>query len=135
MIIQLDRARQEHVLECIRLPLGSTAEPNGESVFSWMHGMAVVCSACRKVVGCIGVRSKNTHWLDPQILDASAGWVLERRRSVATAWFCGSRGCSLDPMWDYPMACSDACEMSLLSDERFEPCRPPRGYKRGGPHA
>jgi hypothetical protein len=80
-------------------------------------------------------------------LDENAGWVLERRRSLGWMWVCGhgAKGqceccghslgnCLHTQMLDYPVACSDACEMALLGDPRFERCEPPPGYKRGGPH-
>lgn len=106
---------------------------------SWLAGCAMVCSACSKVVGYYGLDMEG-------LLDPNAGWVLERRRSLGTMFLCGvpeetcshcgatNCGCQVRINWDYPLACSDACEVKLLSDGRFEYCEPPFGYQRGGPH-
>ena len=140
------RTRQVALLRKLGATLGSVFKTDNGHGHSWARGRVIVCSSCSKVVGCIG-DGLGLDDVQEDLLDPNAGWVLERRRALWWFWSCGhgaagsceccgqSLGnCRHEQEFDYPVACSDACEMALLGDRRFERCDPPPDYQRGEPH-
>lgn len=116
------------------LPLGSRVcrQRPWAKLGLWFLGAVMFCSHCTKVVGIWSLFREPEH----EILDSNAGWVLEREIDVNDGTtFCGSGGCFRGAVYDHPLACSDECERAILADPKYQACRPPRGYKRGGPHS